>query len=67
MCIVYSPAFLIVCYQGVSVINGGFSTLLAVVLLAFSQSAGFRVLFKMFFGIVVFGKVALLLASQELK
>ena len=48
-------------------INGGFSTFLAVVLLALSQSAGFRVLFKMFFGIVVFGESALFVYCQRLK
>eukprot|EP01138_Halocafeteria_seosinensis_P004249 gb/GECG01004345.1/.p1 GENE.gb/GECG01004345.1/~~gb/GECG01004345.1/.p1 ORF type:complete len:1061 (+),score=110.46 gb/GECG01004345.1/:1-3183(+) len=41
--------------MGVSVMNGGLSTMLAVLMLAFTQSAGFRILFKMFFGLAMFG------------
>ena len=41
--------------MGVSVMNGGISTLLAVVVLSASKSAGFVVLFKMFLGMVIFG------------
>ncbi|GMI07254.1 hypothetical protein TrRE_jg6005, partial [Triparma retinervis] len=41
--------------MGVSVMNGGISTLLAVLMLSVSKSEGFRVLFKMFLGMVVFG------------
>merc|ERR1711871_130167 len=41
--------------MGTSVFNGGFSTFLAVVVLALSKSYVFRVFFKMFFGISVFG------------
>jgi len=40
---------------GAAVANGGFSTLLATFVLAFSQSAGFVVLFKMFALMVGFG------------
>eukprot|EP00163_Fabomonas_tropica_P015256 TRINITY_DN2787_c0_g1_i2.p1 TRINITY_DN2787_c0_g1~~TRINITY_DN2787_c0_g1_i2.p1 ORF type:complete len:932 (+),score=278.28 TRINITY_DN2787_c0_g1_i2:269-3064(+) len=40
---------------GVPVLNGAFSTFLAVVVLAFSQSFVFRIFFKMFFLVVVFG------------
>ena len=41
--------------MGVSVMNGGISTFLAVLMLAFTQSEGFRILFRMFFGLVLFG------------
>jgi predicted RND superfamily exporter protein len=41
--------------MGVSVMNGGISTLLAVLMLSISKSEGFRVLFKMFLGMVCFG------------
>ena len=41
--------------MGTSVFNGGFSTFLAVVVLAISKSYVFRVFFKMFFGISLFG------------
>eukprot|EP00753_Platysulcus_tardus_P003881 PLAT12499.1.p1 GENE.PLAT12499.1~~PLAT12499.1.p1 ORF type:complete len:856 (-),score=381.41 PLAT12499.1:2137-4704(-) len=41
--------------MGASVMNGGTSTLVAVLLLAFTRSGGFRVLFKMFLGLVGFG------------
>ncbi|GMH91249.1 hypothetical protein TrVE_jg6783 [Triparma verrucosa] len=41
--------------MGVSVLNGGISTLLAVVILSASKSEGFVVLFKMFLGMVTFG------------
>lgn len=41
--------------MGVSVMNGGVSTLLAVVALSASKSEGFVVLFKMFLGLVTFG------------
>merc|ERR1719230_1400449 len=41
--------------MGSSVFNGGFSTFLAVIVLALSNSYVFRVFFKMFFGISVFG------------
>mmetsp|Transcript_20227 Transcript_20227/g.42150 ORF Transcript_20227/g.42150 Transcript_20227/m.42150 type:complete len:586 (+) Transcript_20227:673-2430(+) len=41
--------------MGVSVMNGGVSTLLAVVALSASKSEGFVVLFKMFLGMVTFG------------
>ena len=41
--------------MGVSVLNGGISTLLAVLMLSMSKSGGFVVLFKMFLGMVVFG------------
>jgi len=40
---------------GASVMNGGISTLVAVLLLAFSKSGGFIILFKMFLGLVGFG------------
>ena len=40
---------------GGSVLNGAISTFLAVLVLAFSGSYVFRVFFKMFFGIVLFG------------
>ena len=40
---------------GVSVLNGGLSTLVAVLTLSASQSEGFRVLFKMFLFMVVLG------------
>ena len=40
---------------GASVMNGGLSTLVAVLLLAFSKSGGFIILFKMFLGLVGFG------------
>ena len=41
--------------MGVSVMNGGVSTMLAVLMLAFTQSEGFRILFKMFLGLAMFG------------
>lgn len=40
---------------GLPVFQGGFSTLLAVCLIGFAKSKGFEVLFKMFFGFVLFG------------
>jgi len=40
---------------GGSVLNGGLSTFCGVLVLAFSQSAGFQTLFRMFFCMVVFG------------
>merc|ERR1712039_746419 len=40
---------------GAAVLNGGISTFLATMLLAFSQSYVFRVLFQSFFLTVVFG------------
>jgi predicted RND superfamily exporter protein len=40
---------------GGSVLNGGLSTLLGVLVLAFSESSGFRTLFEMFLSMVVFG------------
>ena len=40
---------------GSSVLHGGASTFLAILFLAFSESGGFRILFKMFFGLVGFG------------
>ena len=41
--------------MGSSVLNGGLSTFCAVCLLAATQSGGFKVLFKMFLGLVGFG------------
>merc|ERR1719502_1586726 len=41
--------------MGTPVIHGAFSTFLAVVVLSISKSYVFRIFFKMFFGIVVFG------------
>ncbi|XP_013382604.1 protein patched homolog 1 [Lingula anatina] len=41
--------------MGPAVFNGGFSTFLAFVLLAFSGSYVFQVFFKVFFGVVVYG------------
>jgi len=41
--------------MGVPVVHGAFSTFLAVVILSVSKSYVFRIFFKMFFGIVVFG------------
>jgi len=41
--------------MGTAVIHGAFSTFLAVLVLAFSNSYIFRVFFKQFFGICVFG------------
>ncbi|KAK3235294.1 hypothetical protein CYMTET_54490 [Cymbomonas tetramitiformis] len=41
--------------QGASVLNGGFSTLLAVAFLSLSKSLGFVILFRMFLGLVGFG------------
>jgi len=40
---------------GVSVLHGGISTFLAVCVLSFSTSGAMLILFKMFFGLVVFG------------
>ena len=40
---------------GASVVKGGTSTFLGIVVLAFTQSAVFRLFFKMLFGIVVLG------------
>merc|ERR1711933_657138 len=40
---------------GLSVLNGGISTFLAVMLLAFSKSYVFRILFQVFFLTIVFG------------
>jgi predicted RND superfamily exporter protein len=40
---------------GVPVLNGGFSTFLAFVLVAFSSSYAFQAFFKVFFGVVIFG------------
>eukprot|EP00163_Fabomonas_tropica_P034691 TRINITY_DN973_c0_g1_i1.p1 TRINITY_DN973_c0_g1~~TRINITY_DN973_c0_g1_i1.p1 ORF type:complete len:513 (+),score=80.65 TRINITY_DN973_c0_g1_i1:718-2256(+) len=41
--------------MGVSVWYGGLSTFLGMLLLAFAKSTAFRIFFKMFFGIVLFG------------
>jgi predicted RND superfamily exporter protein len=41
--------------MGRAVFKGGFSTLLGVLVLAFSGSAAFRIFFKLLLGIVVFG------------
>jgi len=41
--------------MGVPVVHGAFSTFLAVLILSVSKSYVFRIFFKMFFGIVVFG------------
>lgn len=40
---------------GSSVFHGAFSTFLAIIVLAFAQSYGFVVFFKMWFGIIIFG------------
>jgi Niemann-Pick C1 protein len=40
---------------GGSVLNGGLSTLLGVLVMAFSKSAAFQTLFQMFLSMVVFG------------
>eukprot|EP00002_Diphylleia_rotans_P030908 TRINITY_DN6399_c0_g1_i3.p1 TRINITY_DN6399_c0_g1~~TRINITY_DN6399_c0_g1_i3.p1 ORF type:complete len:183 (-),score=34.24 TRINITY_DN6399_c0_g1_i3:180-728(-) len=40
---------------GPSVLNGGISTLLGISMLAFTTSEGFRIFFKMMFGIILFG------------
>ncbi len=40
---------------GGSVLNGGLSTLLGVLVMAFSKSAAFKTLFQMFLSMVVFG------------
>jgi Na+-transporting methylmalonyl-CoA/oxaloacetate decarboxylase gamma subunit len=40
---------------GGSVLNGGLSTLLGVLVMAFSKSTAFTTLFQMFFSMVVFG------------
>eukprot|EP00039_Didymoeca_costata_P011786 m.166772 g.166772 ORF g.166772 m.166772 type:complete len:320 (+) comp15290_c1_seq1:320-1279(+) len=42
-------------HQGVSVLHAGISTLVAVLVLAFAHSTGFQVMFRMLFGMVVFG------------
>ncbi|XP_028412075.1 patched domain-containing protein 3-like isoform X2 [Dendronephthya gigantea] len=42
---------------GASVIMGGFSTFLGMIVTAFASSAVFRIFFKMFFGIVVLGLI----------
>ncbi len=41
--------------MGSSVFNGGLSTFLAVIVLAFTRSGGFKVLFKMFLCLVGYG------------
>eukprot|EP00808_Paulinella_micropora_P011260 g7920.t1 len=41
--------------MGVSVLNGGFSTFLGILLLAFANSPGFRTFFKILFGTVLLG------------
>jgi len=45
----------LLCSTGVSVLHGGTSTLLAVLLLAFSDTKGFQDIFKCFFLMVLFG------------
>ena len=40
---------------GMSVFHGGISTFLAVSILAFTTARAFQILFKMFWGLVVFG------------
>eukprot|EP00111_Clytia_hemisphaerica_P010341 TCONS_00030235-protein len=43
--------------MGVSVLNGGVSTFLGMLITAFSGAEGFRIFFKMVFGIVVLGLI----------
>ncbi|XP_066923421.1 patched domain-containing protein 3-like isoform X3 [Clytia hemisphaerica] len=43
--------------MGTSVLNGGVSTFLGMLITAFSQAEGFRIFFKMVFGIVVLGLI----------
>ena len=43
------------CHQGVPVMHAGFSTLLAVVVLAGAESMGYVVLFRVLLGMVLFG------------
>ena len=42
---------------GVSILHGAFSTFLAIVILAGSETFMFRVFFKSFFGIILFGSI----------